>query len=62
VPPPGSRVSHPYFGAGRILSSSGSGEHLRVTVEFDAVGTKTLLWTHARLSPAEDGAQGGNPP
>ena len=54
---------HPFFGLGRMVSRSGEGESLRVTVDFDAAGTKCLLWTYARLARrAEPGpGPGGRP-
>jgi DNA helicase-2/ATP-dependent DNA helicase PcrA len=62
VPRPGDRVAHPYFGEGVLLSSSGSGAQRRVTVAFDAAGTKTILWTYARLERLPGpGAKGGTP-
>ncbi len=60
VPRPGERVAHPYFGEGRMVSSAGAGASLRVTVEFDGVGTKTILWSFARL--ARVGASPGGAP
>ena len=57
VPGPGDAVSHPFFGRGRLVATQGRGESLRVVVEFEAHGTKTLLWTYARLT-REDDAKG----
>jgi DNA helicase-2/ATP-dependent DNA helicase PcrA len=57
VPAPGERVVHPYFGAGTMVSRSGSGSGLRVVVEFDAWGTKTIAWDYARLE--REGGPGG---
>jgi DNA helicase-2/ATP-dependent DNA helicase PcrA len=54
VPGVGEPVLHPFFGRGRMVSTQGRGESLRVVVEFDVHGTKTLLWTYARLSRAND--------
>ncbi len=45
----GERVLHPYFGKGRLESTSGAGEEARVTVDFDVHGRKQLLLRHARL-------------
>ncbi len=50
VPAVGERVSHPYFGEGVLVSTSGGGASLRVTVDFEGVGTKTILWSFARIS------------
>src|SRR5476651_762207 len=48
----GDRVSHPLFGAGTVRTVSGSGEQMRVTVEFSSsVGQKTLLAKLAKLTP-----------
>ena len=55
IPRPGERVTHPFFGEGALVSTSGAGASLRVTVDFDAVGTKTILWSYARLSRAASG-------
>jgi DNA helicase-2/ATP-dependent DNA helicase PcrA len=59
VPAPGERVRHPHFGAGRMVGSSGEGERLRVVVDFDEHGTKTILWSYAPLVRLTDEAQGG---
>lgn len=47
--PPGCRVLHPQFGTGRIQNVSRAGKHTRLRIEFDAVGTKTLIAGYARL-------------
>jgi len=46
----GMRVQHPDFGGGRVLAASGSGETLKVTVEFDDGRTAKFL---ARYAPLE---------
>lgn len=46
----GQRVLHPKFDEGTILSYEGSGEHARVQVNFDSVGSKWLVVAYARLS------------
>jgi DNA helicase-2/ATP-dependent DNA helicase PcrA len=56
---PGERVTHPYFGAGKVVAASGAGSSLRVTVEFEESGTRTLLWSRANLSRASGGGGGG---
>ena len=62
APAVGDRVAHPYFGEGVLLSSSGSGAQRRVTIAFDGAGTKTILWSYARLTRAPGGrAKGGAP-
>ena len=54
-PPPldglglGSRVSHPKFGEGVILSAEGQGGSGRVQVNFDSVGPKWLVVAYANL-------------
>jgi DNA helicase-2/ATP-dependent DNA helicase PcrA len=45
----GERVSHPTFGSGTVLTISGFGPDLKVTVKFDSVGTKKLLARYADL-------------
>ncbi|MGC8861287.1 MAG: ATP-dependent helicase [Armatimonadota bacterium] len=46
---PATRVHHPYFGRGIVLSSTGTGEDERVTVAFDNGGVKTLAVSVAKL-------------
>ncbi|MEW6745291.1 MAG: UvrD-helicase domain-containing protein [Planctomycetota bacterium] len=45
----GEQVYHRQFGVGTVLSVSGWGHSLRVTVEFPSAGRKTLLQEYARL-------------
>nr|MBA2566079.1 ATP-binding domain-containing protein [Gemmatimonadota bacterium] len=45
----GERVQHPRFGSGTIVRVSGAGQDLKVAVEFDAAGQKTLIARLARL-------------
>ncbi len=45
----GERVAHSTFGSGRVLEISGFGPDLKVTVEFESVGTKKLLARYADL-------------
>ncbi len=59
VPRPGERVLHPHFGPGRMVARSGQGPDLRVVVDFDGLGTKTILWTYARLTRMPGDAAGG---
>jgi DNA helicase-2/ATP-dependent DNA helicase PcrA len=49
---PGSRVRHPLFGVGTVLRSDGSGDDLKLTVSFPAVGTKRLVARFAGLESA----------
>ncbi|MDQ6952461.1 MAG: UvrD-helicase domain-containing protein [Mariprofundaceae bacterium] len=48
----GSRVSHPSFGEGVILSLEGSGDATRVSIEFERVGLKRLMLKYAALRDA----------
>ncbi|HET7292603.1 MAG TPA: UvrD-helicase domain-containing protein [Vicinamibacteria bacterium] len=50
--PPGARVRHPLFGVGTVLRSEGSGDDLKLTVSFPAVGAKRLVARFAGLQPA----------
>ena len=45
----GQLVRHPNFGLGRISEISGTGENLRVAVDFNEVGHKRLVVQYARL-------------
>lgn len=47
--PAGSRVRHPQFGEGKVVTTSGSGSNARVTVDFRGLGKKTLVLEYARL-------------
>lgn len=47
----GQAVLHPKFGEGTVLGFEGSGEHMRVHVNFPAAGAKWLVLTYARLQP-----------
>jgi DNA helicase-2/ATP-dependent DNA helicase PcrA len=51
---PGTRVLHPRFGPGMVISASKNGGDVEYQVAFDddAHGTKRLLQTYARLVPA----------
>ena len=44
------RVSHAKFGEGVITNIEGKGEHLRVQVNFEMVGSKWLVMAFARLT------------
>jgi DNA helicase-2/ATP-dependent DNA helicase PcrA len=46
---PGDRVTHAVFGTGEIVQLTGAGLGRRVQVEFDGVGTKTLVLHYANL-------------
>jgi DNA helicase-2/ATP-dependent DNA helicase PcrA len=48
----GARVRHPLFGVGTVLRADGSGDDLKLTVSFPAVGTKRLVARFAALEPA----------
>jgi DNA helicase-2/ATP-dependent DNA helicase PcrA len=45
----GAKVRHPEFGAGRIINVSGSGDDLKVIVQFEAGFWKKLLVKYAKL-------------
>jgi len=45
----GERVAHRKFGEGTVLNYEGSGEHARVQVNFDDVGSKWLVLSFAKL-------------
>jgi DNA helicase-2/ATP-dependent DNA helicase PcrA len=45
----GERVAHPTFGSGAVVEVTGFGRDLKVTVDFDTVGTKKLLARYASL-------------
>ncbi len=45
----GQRVNHRKFGEGTVLNYEGSGEHARVEVNFDNLGTKWLMLAYAKL-------------
>ena len=47
--PAGSRVRHPQFGPGKVLSVCGAGSNARAKVHFDRAGVKTLILEYARL-------------
>ena len=46
---PATKVEHPHFGKGIVLSCTGSGEDERVTVAFDDFGIKVLAVSVAKL-------------
>lgn len=45
----GDRVRHHTFGDGMVLAIQGSGEQMKVTVNFPRIGTKTLVLAYAPL-------------
>ena len=45
----GQTVVHPKFGQGAVMAFEGSGEHLRVHVNFPQAGAKWLVLTYANL-------------
>ncbi len=49
---PGSRVRHPLFGVGSVLSVEALSDDTKLVVRFAAVGRKTLRAKYARLEPA----------
>ncbi len=48
----GMRVRHKQFGVGTVLEVEDQGDDLKITVRFNAVGTKKLLARYAGLEPA----------
>ena len=46
------RVRHRQFGVGTIVSVEDQGDDYKLTVKFNAVGTKKLLAKYAGLEPA----------
>jgi DNA helicase-2/ATP-dependent DNA helicase PcrA len=48
---PGMRVRHPTFGSGRVLSTSGEGKRLTLTIRFDRKGRKRISAAHTTLVP-----------
>jgi len=46
---PGTRVRHPRFGVGTVLSVERTSSDLKLSVKFSAFGTKRLLASYARL-------------
>jgi DNA helicase-2/ATP-dependent DNA helicase PcrA len=49
----GSRVRHPQFGEGKVLSLTPTAAPKRAKVHFDKAGTKTLVLEYARLTPVD---------
>ena len=45
----GQRVTHGKFGEGVVLNYEGQGSNARVEVNFDAVGSKWLVLSYAKL-------------
>ena len=45
----GQRVNHGKFGEGVVLNYEGQGSNARVQVNFDAVGSKWLVISYAKL-------------
>ncbi|MEM7413255.1 MAG: UvrD-helicase domain-containing protein [Myxococcota bacterium] len=46
---PGVRVHHPHFGAGVVISVSGSGPSQKLKIQFERAGIKTLMLKFANL-------------
>ena len=40
---PGTAVSHAALGAGTVVETSGSGRDLKIVVDFEKIGRKTVL-------------------
>ncbi|MFG0259757.1 MAG: hypothetical protein ACF8LK_05315, partial [Phycisphaerales bacterium JB041] len=47
--PVGSKVRHPQFGVGQVMSLEG-GASIRAKIKFQHVGVKTLVLEYARLT------------
>jgi DNA helicase-2/ATP-dependent DNA helicase PcrA len=47
----GSRVRHPQFGEGIVISRERTGNDIKLTVAFSRVGRKTLVERYAKLQP-----------
>ncbi len=45
----GERVRHAHFGEGKIIAINGSGQSMKITVEFPSVGRKQLMAAFAKL-------------
>ncbi len=48
---PGSRVVHPTFGEGRVLTISGAGKDAKAEIQFEGVGKKKVVVAYAGLRP-----------
>lgn len=48
----GQRVRHVKFGEGTVLNLEGSGNHMRIQVNFEMAGSKWLVAQYANLTPA----------
>ena len=46
----GVRVSHPMFGSGKVLEREGSGQSLKLTIQFTGYGTKRILPAYTQLT------------
>jgi DNA helicase-2/ATP-dependent DNA helicase PcrA len=49
---PGTRVRHPHFGVGTVVSIDGHADDAKLVVRFASVGSKKLVARFARLEPA----------
>ncbi|MFI0432333.1 MAG: 3'-5' exonuclease, partial [Candidatus Nanopelagicales bacterium] len=49
---PGDRVSHPKFGLGTVVTTSGQGDRAEASIDFDIEGTKRLLLRYAPVAKA----------
>ncbi len=52
--PLGARVKHEKFGLGTVLAYEGQGEHARVQVNFEKLGSKWLVLAYAHLQSASE--------
>lgn len=54
VPPPGARIEHPKFGLGTVTAVDDSLPDVRITVEFQTAGSRTLLLKFAKFTILKD--------
>jgi DNA helicase-2/ATP-dependent DNA helicase PcrA len=50
---PGDRVKSPNFGIGVVLTAQSVGADTLYEVAFETVGTKKMMGTYAKLTPAD---------
>jgi DNA helicase-2/ATP-dependent DNA helicase PcrA len=48
---PGTRIVHPKFGEGLVLTVTGAGRETKAEIEFEGVGTKKVVVAYAGLRP-----------
>jgi len=50
---PGDRVKNPNFGVGLVLTAQSIGSDMLYEIAFESVGTKKMMGTYAKLTPAD---------